>query len=98
MRTDLGRALRLGALLAFTGFTSLNVGAQAPTRAPGSSSTAAAAAQPEDADFAARVREWTTKPEFLTPLVDRLPLAPGIPTPKDVLGYHVGVPNRLTGT
>jgi hypothetical protein len=88
MRTDLARALCLGAVLVFSGVTS---GAQAP--AP-----AAPQAQAQDADFAARVREWTTKPEFLTPLVDHLPLAAGVPTPKDVLGYHVGVPNRLTGT
>jgi Zinc carboxypeptidase len=51
-----------------------------------------------DADFARSVREWTTAPEFLSPLVDRLPLVQGIPTPKDVLGYHVGTPKRLTKT
>lgn len=54
-------------------------------------------AQPAgDADFAARVKEWTTKPEFLSPLVDHLPVVKGIPTPKDVLGYHVGTPKKLT--
>jgi hypothetical protein len=52
----------------------------------------------EDADFAANVREWTTAPEFLSPLVDHLPLSPGVPTPKDVLGYHIGAPGRLTHT
>jgi hypothetical protein len=51
-----------------------------------------------DADFAARVKEWTTAPEFLSPLVDHLPLVKGVPTPKDVLGYHVGTPKRLTKT
>ena len=51
-----------------------------------------------DADFARSVREWTTSPEFLSPLVDQLPLVKGIPTPKDVLGYHVGTPKRLTKT
>ena len=54
--------------------------------------------QAVDADFAERVREWTTAPEFLSPLVDHLPLVKGIPTPKDVLGYHVGTPQRLTKT
>ncbi|BCS31582.1 hypothetical protein TBR22_A07840 [Luteitalea sp. TBR-22] len=58
-------------------------------------SSASAATDP---DFAARVREWTTGPEFLSPLVDHLPLVKGIPTPKDVLGYHVGTPKRLTKT
>ncbi|WP_291984213.1 M14 family zinc carboxypeptidase [Luteitalea sp.] len=51
-----------------------------------------------DPEFARSVREWTTGPEFLSPLVDHLPLVKGIPTPKDVLGYHVGTPKRLTKT
>src|SRR6478735_5066393 len=49
-----------------------------------------------DADFAKAVREWTTRPEFMSPLVDHLPKAAGIPTPKDVLGYYIGAPKRLT--
>ena len=48
--------------------------------------------QPMDADFATRVREWTTRPEFVSPLVDHLPVADGIPSPKDVLGHHAGAP------
>ena len=52
----------------------------------------APAAQAQDADFAAQRQEWTTAPEFLSPLVDHLPIVEGIPTPKDVLGYHVGTP------
>ena len=60
-----------------------------------------AAAQPGtgqamDADFAARVREWTTRPEFLSPLVDHLPAGAGVPSPKDVLGHHAGAPRELT--
>jgi hypothetical protein len=51
-----------------------------------------------DPDFARSVREWTTSPEFLSPLVDHLPLVKGLPTPKDVIGYHVGTPKRLTRT
>lgn len=52
----------------------------------------------EDASFAEQVREWTTAPEFLGPLVDRLPVNGVVPTPKDVLGYHVGAPGTLTYT
>ena len=60
-----------------------------------------AAAQPGngqamDADFAARVREWTTRPEFLSPLVDHLPASTGVPSPRDVLGHHAGAPRELT--
>ncbi len=51
-----------------------------------------------DSEFASLVKQWTTKPEFLSPLVDHLPKRAGVPTPKDVLGYHVGAPNKLTYT
>ncbi len=51
-----------------------------------------------DAEFAKRVSEWTTKPEFLSPLVDHLPKKVGVPTPKDILGYHIGEPKKLTYT
>ena len=52
--------------------------------------------QAQDADFADRVREWTTRPEFLSPLVDHLPAGSAVPSPKDVLGRHVGAPRELT--
>ncbi len=52
--------------------------------------------QAEDEDYAKLVKEWTTSPEFMSPLVDHLPKAAGIPTPKDVLGYYVGAPKKLT--
>src|SRR3954447_6815831 len=53
-------------------------------------------AQAQDEDFAASVKQWTTQPTFSSPLVDHLPKVPGIPSPKDVLGYHVGAPAKLT--
>ena len=56
----------------------------------------AAAPSPDDADFAAFVKKATTKPEFLSPLVDHLPKKAGVPTPKDVLGYHIGTEKKLT--
>jgi hypothetical protein len=55
-----------------------------------------AASPVDDADFAAFVRQATTKPEFLSPLVDHLPKRAGVPTPKDVLGYHIGAEKKLT--
>ena len=54
------------------------------------------AAQAQDEDFAKSVKAWTTQPYFISPLVDHLPRVPGVPMPKDVLGYHVGAPGRLT--
>ena len=52
--------------------------------------------QAMDADFAARVREWTTRPEFLSPLVDHLPVSDRVPSPKEILGHHAGAPRELT--
>ena len=54
------------------------------------------AASPDDAEFAEFVKKATTKPEFLSPLVDHLPKKAGVPTPKDVLGYHIGTEKKLT--
>ena len=50
----------------------------------------------DDPDFARAVKEWTTRPEFMSPLVDHLPKVPGIPSPKDILGHHIGEPKKLT--
>ncbi|MGD1091440.1 MAG: M14 family zinc carboxypeptidase [Bryobacteraceae bacterium] len=55
-----------------------------------------AVSQPMDEDFARLVKEWTTRPEFTSPLVDHLPKVDGVPSPKDVLGYHIGTPKKLT--
>jgi hypothetical protein len=51
-----------------------------------------------DEEFARLVAQWTTRPEFSSPLVDHLPKVTGVPTPKDVLGHHVGAPKVLTST
>src|SRR5579859_172484 len=52
--------------------------------------------QPQDKEFARLVKEWTTRKEFISPVVDHLPEVPGVPTPKDVLGYYIGAPKKLT--
>src|SRR5712692_1171984 len=57
-----------------------------------------AAAQPMNADYAARVREYTTEPYFMTELVDHLPASDKVPSPEKVLGYVVGTPGKLTYT
>ena len=53
-------------------------------------------AQPQDEEFARLVKQWTPQSYFMSPLVDHLPKVKGIPAPKDVLGYHVGAPQKLT--
>ena len=60
--------------------------------------TLADSGQPQDEEFARLVKEWTTKPEFSSPLVDHLPKAAAVPEPKDILGYHIGMPKKLTYT
>src|SRR5690606_23554724 len=52
--------------------------------------------QRQDEEFARLYAQWTSAPEYGSALVDHLPLADGVPTPKDVLGYYIGAPRRLT--
>src|SRR5438093_3895370 len=59
-------------------------------------SSAAANRPVDDLEFARLVKEWTTRPEFSSPLVDHLPKVAGLPSPKDVLGHHIGEPKKLT--
>ena len=54
--------------------------------------------QAQDEEYAKLVKEWTTRPDFMSPLVDHLPKAAGVPTTKDVLGYYAGAPKKLTKT
>ncbi len=55
-----------------------------------------ATAQQMDPEYAKEVKQWTTKPEFMSPLVDHLLKSAMLPSPKDVLGYYIGAPNKLT--
>jgi hypothetical protein len=81
---------RFGRLLVLALFLSSSV--PAVTQAQKSATPAAQ----DDADFADFVKKATTKPEFLSPLVDHLPRKAGVPSPKDVLGYHIGTEKKLT--
>ena len=56
---------------------------------------ARAADQAMDEVFAQHQRQWITKPEFTTPLVDHLPTSTTVPTPRDVLGDDIGAPRVL---
>jgi hypothetical protein len=48
-----------------------------------------------DAEYTAKIKEYTTEPFFLSPLVDYLPAGGRIPTPKAVLGDIAGAPTKL---
>src|ERR1051325_11668470 len=57
---------------------------------------ASPAAQNDDPEFARLGKEWTTRPAFISPLVDHLPKVSGVPSPKDTLGHYIGEPKKLT--
>src|SRR5687767_3541568 len=85
--------LSLGASLA---------GAQSSVAAPRNGAVNLSAAkpgrdpnQPIDSAYTAKIKEYTTEPFFLSPLVDYLPAGKGVPTPKAVLGDIAGAPTKL---
>src|SRR5678816_1596337 len=51
--------------------------------------------QPIDSEYTRKIREYTTEPFFLSPLVDYLPASATVPTPKAVLGDIAGARNNL---
>ena len=51
--------------------------------------------QPIDEEYTRKIREYTTEPFFLSPLVDYLPASSTVPTPKVVLGDVAGAPGKL---
>jgi Zinc carboxypeptidase len=50
---------------------------------------------PIDAEYTAKIKEYTTQPFFNSPLTDYLPASKTVPTPKAVLGDIAGAPGRL---
>jgi hypothetical protein len=60
-----------------------------------SNAAAQAADQAMDPAFAAHAKAWTTKPEFISPLVDHLPLSTTVPSPAQILGHDIGAPRVL---
>jgi hypothetical protein len=81
--------LRLALVLTATG-------APAPLAAQLRTTETRDPAQQQDTSFARAHREWLPNTRLTSPLVDHLPRVPGIPTPNDILGYHIGAPRTLT--
>jgi hypothetical protein len=54
--------------------------------------------QPMDAQATAKIRQYTTAPEFNSPLTDYLPASPTVPSPSAVLGDVAGAPGVLPYT
>jgi hypothetical protein len=55
-------------------------------------------AQPIDAEATAKIRQYTTAPEFNSPLTDYLPASATVPSPGAVLGDVAGAPGILPYT
>src|SRR4030088_1730735 len=51
--------------------------------------------QPIDEEYTRKIREYTTEPFFISPLVDYLPASPTVPTPQAGLGDIAGARNNL---
>ena len=66
-----------------------------PRMTPATTSPAKPAGQPIDDEYTRKIREYTTEPFFLSPLVDYLPASATVPTPKAVLGDVAGAPGKL---
>jgi hypothetical protein len=91
--TKTTRFLSLGALLSLTALPAL---AQSGNGKPPSiDHPGRDPKQAVDQEYTRKIREYTTEPFFLSPLVDYLPAARGIPTPAVVLGDIAGSPNKL---
>lgn len=48
-----------------------------------------------DTNYSAKIKEFTTDPQFLTELVDHLPVSSKVPSPDKVLGFIPGEPGKL---
>ena len=81
-------------------FTAVPAGAQSTTQQGASADLSAARPgrdpnQAIDEEYTRKIREYTTEPFFLSPLVDYLPASKTVPTPKAVLGDIAGAPTKL---
>src|SRR5271170_5030928 len=85
-RTQILRSLTLLLLLSLAGTAALADGETAPARDP---------KQPVDDAYTAKIHEYTTAPEFTSPLVEYLPASKSVPTPEAVLGDVAGAPGIL---
>jgi hypothetical protein len=89
-------------LVLLLAFAAAPLAAQNATTQQGASSADLAAARPGrdpgqaiDEEYTRKIREYTTEPFFLSPLVDYLPASKSVPTPKAILGDIAGAPTKL---
>ena len=51
--------------------------------------------QPIDTQYTRKIKEYTTQPYFLSPIVDYMPASKTVPTPQVTLGDIAGAPGKL---
>jgi hypothetical protein len=88
MRTLLPCTLAFALVLGFA-----TIPAQA---APQQKAAAAKAAQKIDAEYTAKIKEYTQDPRVITELVDHVPASEKVPSPLKFLGRIPGTPDELT--
>ncbi|MEP6755930.1 MAG: M14 family zinc carboxypeptidase [Chthonomonadales bacterium] len=71
---------------------------QMPSRATIPAISRSASKQKLDEAYTAKIKEFTTGPEFTTELVDHLPASDRVPSPLKVLGHISGEAGKLTYT
>src|ERR1035437_10294605 len=88
---------RLTRMLFLAGLLGL-VLASHPAVLSGSGAPQGKAAPPQkiDAEYTAKIKEYTQDPRILTELVDHLPASATVPTPLKFLGRVAGTPDELT--
>ena len=89
------RPLHLGRLISLVFFVTgtAQLIAQAPP--PSATRPGRDPKQPIDEAYTRKIKEYTTEPFFLSPLIDYLPASKTVPTPTAVLGDIAGAPNKL---
>ena len=89
------RFFRLAGVLPLLLAAPLTGAALAQATAPIESRPGRAPSQPIDEEYTKKIKEYTTEPFFLSPLVDYLPASKTVPTPKAILGDIAGAPTKL---
>ncbi len=100
---SIGRTLTLGLALLLVALPVRGPGEpvsrfvpHAAQRSDAGPSTGPGDSQPLDADYTARIREYTTDPRISTELVDSMPASGAVPSPLEFLGRIPGTPDELT--
>src|SRR4029077_9441340 len=82
-------------LLTIAALTPMTPRAHAQGSDPAAAKPGRNPSQPIDEAYTKKIKEYTTEPFFLSPLVDYMPAKAGVPTPTAVLGDIAGAPGKL---